>query len=554
SFLFGENVRLTLNTLMREGKMEMRFSLFDSMSKELKGLKQVRVIRGKRVDEVLAEINEKELIPREKKVIAGNLEEIEEYKQELEGLKDRDERDDIMNEIADLQADIDRAREKISDLSKEKAVDTRESPKDALDVKVLKTGEPIYLLEGNTAKVLIPYKVKKKGCSETSGCHKYAKEGDVLGAIRMEFSLEEVNATLRGNNIKTAAMGGVKLLVFCLVAGGLLFFIITRFFSRMVAALKKMAVGDLSARLPVNNNDEIGQLSSNFNIAMESFCTLVNEIQDATHRVSSSSEELSSSAGQISQSAEFQVTKTIQVGISKDQMRAVVTELTERAQNASDIAREANKTAQEGGKILSKTVSEMNAIAVSVKELSGVITQLGKSSEEISEIIEVIDDIADQTNLLALNAAIEAARAGEQGRGFAVVADEVRKLAERTTRSTKEISVKVLALQKETKHVVVSMNKSTKEVEKEVELAAKAGDTLVEIVSKAEQVETIIGEISDASKRQIASTDDISRDIDDVANISKETVNGVSHINDAAQDLAELSTKLSELAAQFKVK
>ncbi|MCL6097096.1 MAG: methyl-accepting chemotaxis protein, partial [Bacteroidetes bacterium] len=176
-----------------------------------------------------------------------------------------------------------------------------------------------------------------------------------------------------------------------------------------------------------------------------------------------------------------------------------------------------------------------------------------KSSNEIGEIVQVIDDIADQTNLLALNAAIEAARAGEQGRGFAVVADEVRKLAERTTKATKEIATMIRQIQKDTEGAVVSMNEGTTEVEKGKVLADKAGHALKQIISGAEEVVDISTQVAAASEEQSSAAEQISRNIESISSVTNQSASGVQQIARAAEDLNRMTVNLQDLIARFKL-
>ncbi|HEX3075132.1 MAG TPA: methyl-accepting chemotaxis protein, partial [Ignavibacteriales bacterium] len=181
------------------------------------------------------------------------------------------------------------------------------------------------------------------------------------------------------------------------------------------------------------------------------------------------------------------------------------------------------------------------------------VQELGKSSEQIGEIIQVIDDIADQTNLLALNAAIEAARAGEQGRGFAVVADEVRKLAERTTLATKEIAGTINKIQKNTAITVESIVKGTEEVERGRELASRTGTYLKEIISSSERTAEVVTQVAAATEEQSAAAEQISKNVESVSNIAEESSAGAMQIAKAADDLNRLAVQLQNLVNRFRI-
>jgi len=196
---------------------------------------------------------------------------------------------------------------------------------------------------------------------------------------------------------------------------------------------------------------------------------------------------------------------------------------------------------------VSQAIDGMNRISASVMESARTIETLGKSSDEIGEIIAVIYDIADQTNLLALNAAIEAARAGEQGRGFAVVADEVRKLAERTTKATKEIASMIKSIQSDTDGAVKSMSAGTEEVEKGVSLVNQAGGSLDQIVEVVASVTDMIQQIATAAEEQSAAAEEISTNVEAVATITKETATGANQSSVATQELTRLASDLQQM-------
>jgi len=265
TFLFAENVRIALNNLMKENKMDSRFELFKSMSDELTGLKAVRVIRSKRTNEIFREINEKEIIPKLNRNIDLYRQQIGELERKLKNSKSSGEKEEIRENISYLEEDINLIRNKINNLLKPLPIDQREEPKDELDKEVLQKGKAIYEFRGDDARVLIPYTVKEKGCAEKSGCHKFAKTGDVLGAINMEFSIKEINEEIRHNNIEMAALWLMRIFIVFIIISLLLSFIITKNLKGILNTFKKVSAGDFSVRVPVSNDDEIGRLSKGFN-------------------------------------------------------------------------------------------------------------------------------------------------------------------------------------------------------------------------------------------------------------------------------------------------
>lgn len=315
-----------------------------------------------------------------------------------------------------------------------------------------------------------------------------------------------------------------------------------------------IAEGDMTHKIDVTDrDDEVGHLMISLDKMGASLSEFLKQVSISSSKLASSSEELSASSIQIAKGAEAQTQKAAQVATAAEQMSATVVEVAKNASGASEAAKDANKAAHKGGEIVKRTVEGMDGIAKSVQESASVIGELGSRSSEIGKIVKVIDDIADQTNLLALNAAIEAARAGEQGRGFAVVADEVRKLAERTTKATKEIGEMIKAIQEETKKAVLSMEAGTKEVEIEVKLAKEAGEALGEIIESVDRVTGMIQQIATASEEQSTASDQISGDIETVASVTKETAAGANQIASASNDLAGLASELQTMVSRFKI-
>ena len=211
------------------------------------------------------------------------------------------------------------------------------------------------------------------------------------------------------------------------------------------------------------------------------------------------------------------------------------------------------RVADKGQEIVTKSVEEVKAISETVNESAKLMSSLGERSKQIGEIVNVIKDIADQTNLLALNAAIEAARAGEQGRGFAVVADEVRKLAERTAKATAEISGMIGAIQEEMDQAVISMENGTKRVEVGVEFSIQAGVALKQIVGSVTDLQTMVQQIATATEEMSTASEQISGDIETIANVSKETSVSSDQVSQASSDLARLAADLQGTVGMFRV-
>lgn len=320
-----------------------------------------------------------------------------------------------------------------------------------------------------------------------------------------------------------------------------------------VSALEKMATGDLTVRITSTYKGDHQIIKNSINVMAESFSTALSEVTEAVQATASASNEISSSSEEMAAGAQEQSSQTTEVASAVDQMTKTIIETTKNSSTAAEAAKNSGAIAKEGGKVVSETIEGMNRVALVVKKSAETVQALGKSSDQIGEIIQVIDDIADQTNLLALNAAIEAARAGEQGRGFAVVADEVRKLAERTTKATKEIATMIKQIQKDTEGAVVSMKLGTEEVEKGKALADRAGQSLTAIIQGSEKVVDLVTQVAAASEEQSSAAEQISKNIEGISNVTNESAAGVQEIARASEDLSRLTINLQELISKFKI-
>jgi len=322
--------------------------------------------------------------------------------------------------------------------------------------------------------------------------------------------------------------------------------------TEFLTVVSQIARGDLTLRGKVTN-DALGNVVDSVNYMLDNFMKVLDRVRKAGIDVSSSANEILLSSEDMASGAVQQDQEITNTSSAVEELTVSMKQVSNNAEASAEAARRALDAAEQGNRAVRDTLEGMQRIRASVQATAKKIKSLGDRSLEISEIINVINDITEQTNLLALNAAIEAARAGEAGRGFAVVADEVRKLAEHSRTATKDIAALIKAIQAETNEAVVVMEEGTKEVEVGARLADQAGKALEAISSVVRQSAELVQEISLASKQQVRGTEGVANAMQIISNITRQTSQGARQTARTVENMVKLSEQLNEALSQFRI-
>lgn len=310
---------------------------------------------------------------------------------------------------------------------------------------------------------------------------------------------------------------------------------------------------DFTRRVPLDSIDEVGSTAASFNALMQAMQSTLHVILDNVAELSNSSHALTTSSEQLAASSVKQAGAAASMAATVEEVTASVAQVSDEAQQAQEISRQAGEISNQGGSIIHEAATTMTKMAETVREASGTIGELGQQSNRISAVVQVIKEVAEQTNLLALNAAIEAARAGEQGRGFAVVADEVRKLAERTTKATEEITQMIGAVQGSARLAVATMNHAVTSVDSGVDLARQAGEAINQIKQGSIHVIEVVSGISSALNLQTHASRELATHVETMTNMCEESSSAADRTANAANTLEKLADTMRAAAGRFRI-
>lgn len=321
---------------------------------------------------------------------------------------------------------------------------------------------------------------------------------------------------------------------------------------RLLDELADLADGDLTTEATVTE-DFTGAIADSINYAIDQMRTLVQSIRDTAVNVASSAEQTQTTAKQLAEASEHQAQEIAGASAAVNEMAVSIDQVSSNASESSSVAERSVSIAKKGAEVVQNTIKGMDDIREQIQETSKRIKRLGESSQEIGDIVSLINDIADQTNILSLNAAIQASMAGDAGRGFAVVADEVQRLAERSSAATKQIEALVKTIQSDTNEAVISMEHTTSEVVRGARLAQDAGVALEEIENVSTNLAELIQNISNAARQQSSSAAHISNTMNVIQEITSQTSSGTNQTAESIGNLAAMAAELRESVAGFKL-
>ncbi|MET0124082.1 MAG: methyl-accepting chemotaxis protein [Pseudomonas caspiana] len=477
--------------------------------------------------------------------------------------------DDILafNSIVDVSKQIQQARFQVRGYTYSGRPEFEKNANQAIDEAM--TG--INTLAGSISSVYLPqlqqaleglkgYRAAVGVYRDAQGASKAALEKMTVIGVKMLDVNNQMIATQNksrddesAQSVQMISIATVLALLFSILAA----WIITRQIStplrETLEVVERVAAGDLSRDLTIDRKDELGSLQRSIQTMTVNLRQLIGGIRDGVTQIASAAEELSAVTEQTSAGVNSQKVETDQVATAMHEMTATVQEVARNAEEASEAAVAADQQAREGDRVVNEAITQIERLASEVGNSTEAMNELKRESDKIGSVLDVIKSVAQQTNLLALNAAIEAARAGEAGRGFAVVADEVRSLAQRTQKSTEEIEQLIAGLQSGTQQVATIMDNSRELTVSSVELTRRAGSSLENITKTVSAIQAMNQQIAAAAEEQSATAEEINRSILNVRDVSEQTSAASEETAASSVELARLGNHLQVMVSKFKV-
>jgi methyl-accepting chemotaxis protein len=430
---------------------------------------------------------------------------------------------------------------------------------DALEQQVMSTGKAYVVAESadgsSYLRVINPTIASKNYLGKDCVlCHQ-VPEGTVLGVVSMKVSLDSVESEVAAFRLKIAGVALIALGALLIIIYLLTHHFVTAPLDQLRKGLRDIASGegDLTRRLPVNGKDEVGQSAAVFNEMMENFNQLVRQVRDSASQLSSRVTALSDSTDRVAQSSHLQNEKSNEAAAAVEQLVSSISSIAQSAGHVQHQSQESLARANEGSRNLNVLLSEMNVVESAVKGMADSVNDFVRNTEAITSMTREVKDIAEQTNLLALNAAIEAARAGEQGRGFAVVADEVRKLAEKSSRSASEIDAITATLSAQSVSVRRTIEEGLEHLASSQAAVAQVSSVLQATNGSVTEVGHGLDSIAEATDQQRRFSGDVEASIEAIAGMARENTGTVEQTAGAAHDLKRLAEGLATIVGRFKV-
>lgn len=422
---------------------------------------------------------------------------------------------------------------------------------DALDKEVLEKGKEQIVVDGESIRGVFPYIAREKFMGKNClSCHN-VKEGTVLGAISIRVPLKESFGRIKTMQYLYGLSGVLGILIMSIIVV-ILVNVTHAPMKTLIEKVRKVGEGYTDTSLYIEGKDEMAQMSQNIDMVIKHFSKMLHTVIAASAKILPAVDIVRTHADASSEGAKKQASQAHLIATAAEEMTQTITDIAKNAADAALTSTDAMEIAESGKQITGISVDTINEVNVSTLELSNMVQKLNKRASEIGNVVTVIKGIADQTNLLALNAAIEAARAGEQGRGFAVVADEVRKLAERTIQATAEISAEITAVQSESAQTSKSMALSTKGVSKATGHIKNLNNVLETIVDSIKQVKDQINQIATAVEEQSATAAEVAMNIEATSNISKDMEKMAGDVTGEVQNLSDVAAELGKATADIK--